>query len=193
MWSVTATMSSLPLVQTVNFQTLFSSSSQTQKPFILHAYQFVSESDTELGLAVVERRKHRRKSVAPMHPGLQTWVETKELTVTQHDGRRASSSGLAVQIGKKPKATYEELRELVNAGKIKEIKINVRENDWDLKEEIRSRLWPLLDSIHESNKSSLDGFYYDTATQLYGSEQGQFVGKNPVLNVILKEKHVFNY
>lgn len=133
---------------------------------------YFAESDTELGLEVAERRKGRRKSVAPMHPGLQTWVETKGLTLDQNDGRRPST--LEPAFGKKKKATYEELRELVNAGKIKEAKISVRDNDWDLKEEIRSRLWPLLDSIHETNKSSLDGFYWDTATQLYGTEQGQF-------------------
>ncbi|ODN04600.1 TBC1 domain family member 24 [Orchesella cincta] len=128
------------------------------------------ESDTELGLQVAERRKNRRKSFAPMHPGLQTWVETKGLAVDKNDGQKPSSE-LLLPIGKKKKATYEELRELVNAGKIKETKNSVRDNDWDLTEEIRSRLWPLLDSIHETNRSSLDGFYWDTATQLYGSEQ----------------------
>lgn len=133
-----------------------------------------ADSDTELGLEVAERRKTRRKSVIPMHAGLQTWVEAKVLVADQNDGRGQKTSTELVSFGgKKKKATYEELRELVNAGKVKDAKISVRENDWDLKDEIRSRLWPLLNSIHETNRSSLDGIYWETATQLYGTEQSR--------------------
>lgn len=134
------------------------------------------ETDTEIGLEVKERRKNRKQSVVPMISGLQPWVEKTGLSAERQyvDGRKSSTSELVPVRFQKKRATYEELRELVNAGKIKEAKNTVRDSDWDLKEEIRSRLWPLLDSIHESNRSSLEGFYWDTATQLYGTEQGQF-------------------
>lgn len=134
------------------------------------SFLYGADSDPEFGEELRERRKNRKASVIPMSEGLQTWVVPKQLNFG--DGRRTSTSELTVT-SKKKKATYEELRDLVNAGKVKEAKIGVRENDWDLKEKIRSRLWPLLDSIHETNRSSLDGFYWETATQLYGTEQGQ--------------------
>lgn len=59
---------------------------------------------------------------------------------------------------------------MMNLGKIKEAKIGVRESDYEVTDEIRSRLWPLLASIHEATRTSLDGLYWDTVSQMFGSQ-----------------------
>lgn len=121
-----------------------------------------------------ERNRNRRESVAPLQSGLQTWVETRTVEAI---ARRGSGSGgdtlqvPVVPILRKKKYTYEEIKEMVINGKVKETKIAVRDSDWDIVDEMRSRLWPLLDSIHESDRSSAmtEGFYWDTVNQIFGT------------------------
>jgi len=100
-----------------------------------------------------------------MHPGLQTCVESK--FVEDHD--QAVQTKMNVVDAKKKRLPYDEMKDLITCGKIKEAKLAVRENDWDFKDIIRSRLWPLLDSIHESDRTRVEGFYYESVEQIYGS------------------------
>jgi len=131
------------------------------------------DSDTEFGEKLAERRRiNRRESVIPMQQGLQTWVAIKKETST--DGGEVSTTGpittVQIPIAKKKTSTYEEIKELLNAGKVKEAKLSVRDSDWELTDEIRSRLWPLIASIHETNRTSLDGMYWDSVGQIFGSQ-----------------------
>lgn len=71
---------------------------------------------------------------------------------------------------RKKKVPYEEIKEELNQGKVKEAKINVRDSDWELTEDIRSRLWPHLASIHEGTRTSLEGLYWDNVSQIFGSQ-----------------------
>ncbi|XP_035701591.1 GTPase-activating protein skywalker isoform X3 [Folsomia candida] len=140
-----------------------------------------NDSDTELGWELAERRKTRRESSVPMNQGLQAWVDLKATAGSssssspsnKDDGDQNKQLAVvsALPITRKKKAAYEEIKEQLTAGKVKEAKINVRDSDWELNEEIRSRLWPHLSSIHEATRTSLDGLYWDSVSQIYGSQE----------------------
>ncbi|CAG7717920.1 unnamed protein product [Allacma fusca] len=139
---------------------------------IIYSSNSSLDSDSEMAWELKERNRTRKESIAPMHSGLQTWVEIRKV-----EARRVSGAGDLLQIPlpvmRKKKYTYEEIKEMVINGKVKETKVAVRDSDWDVGDEMRSRLWPLLDSIHESDRSStmVEGFYWDTVNQLFGSEE----------------------
>lgn len=145
---------------------------------------YLADSDTELGWELAERRKTRRESSVPMNQGLQAWVDLKATAGSssssspsnKDDGDQNKQLAVvsALPITRKKKAAYEEIKEQLTAGKVKEAKINVRDSDWELNEEIRSRLWPHLSSIHEATRTSLDGLYWDSVSQIYGSQGGLY-------------------
>jgi hypothetical protein len=121
--------------------------------------------------------------VIPMQQGIQTWVDLKKVSSSGQDegGDGKSSAGqitlVQIPLMRKKNNTYEEIKELMDAGKVKEAKLCVRDSEWEVTDEIRSRLWPLLASIHEVDRSRLDGLYWDSVGQIFGS-QGEFAIPN---------------
>jgi len=144
-----------------------------------------SESDTEQGWELAERRKNRRESVIPMNQGLQTWVDLKGVEenegTSQLAGNRDQPLLVIPVLSRKKKIPYDEIKELLNAGKIKEAKNGVRDSDYEVTDEIRSRLWPQLTSIHEATRTSLDGLYWETVSQMFGSQGMTYMIKQQIM------------
>ena len=95
--------------------------------------------------------------------GLQPWVK----------GSPTSPSGVPVTVPSsqhsKKKRKYDDIKNLIRAGKVNEVKGAVRDGDWDFNDDIRTRLWPLLDSIHESMHPT--GDYWETVKDIFGHER----------------------
>lgn len=69
--------------------------------------------------------------------------------------------------GKKPPLkNFNEINQLLQQGKKREIKLILRENGWPINSTIRSQLWPALCSQHQFGKSMLEGFYWDMVNQV---------------------------
>jgi len=104
--------------------------------------------------------------------GLQPWVT----------GGPASST----HIRSKKKRKYEDIKNLVNAGKQHEAKGAVRDGDWDFNDDIRTRLWPFLATIHETKHTS--GDYWELVKEIFGHQRN---GRIYVSNSIIP--HAFDF
>ncbi len=107
-------------------------------------------------------RTSRRVSLIPSSMGLQPWVKGSALTSSPS---QAGAGGHHLR----KKRKYEDIKNLVKNGKLSEAKGAVRDGDWGFSEDIRTRLWPFLDSIHES--SSTGGDYWETVKEIFGHER----------------------
>ncbi|XP_069986001.1 GTPase-activating protein skywalker isoform X1 [Penaeus vannamei] len=71
--------------------------------------------------------------------------------------------------GSQPK--WDDIKELINAGKMKEAKIMVREADWSLASPVREELWKEMCRHHSTEKDFSDYYYWDTVKQIYGTTE----------------------
>lgn len=70
----------------------------------------------------------------------------------------------------RPLRTVADVRSLLQAGKIQEVKQLLRANAWPANHSIRKELWPLLCTQHaKAGGVSGDGFYWDMVVQVFGS------------------------
>lgn len=65
--------------------------------------------------------------------------------------------------------TFNEVNNLLQASRKREIKLILRENAWPLNNGIRAQLWPALCNQHALGKSMMDGFYWDMVSQVLGT------------------------
>lgn len=101
-------------------------------------------------------RALRRVSIIPMAMGLQPWVTGRQGHGTSpHRARK--------------KRKYEDIKTLINGGKLGDAKAAVRDGDWDVHDDIRTRLWPFLTAIHETKHTS--GDYWELVKEIFGHQR----------------------
>lgn len=74
---------------------------------------------------------------------------------------------------KLPLKNFQEVQALILAGKKREVKLALRENNWPINSAIRSQLWPALCEQHlpANNNPMLSGFYWDQVNQVFGTTE----------------------
>ncbi|GAB6031291.1 hypothetical protein CHUAL_009090 [Chamberlinius hualienensis] len=64
-----------------------------------------------------------------------------------------------------------ELKDLIKANKLKEVKSFIRDHDWPPNHPIRSELWAELCHQNHSSSEVNEGFYWETVDQVFGRNQ----------------------
>ncbi|OXU23801.1 hypothetical protein TSAR_004509 [Trichomalopsis sarcophagae] len=67
--------------------------------------------------------------------------------------------------------TFKEINALLQADKLREVKLILRENAWPLNNGIRTQLWPALISQHSKGNNTMDGYYWDMVSQILGTTE----------------------
>jgi TBC1 domain family member 24 len=67
---------------------------------------------------------------------------------------------------KQPLKNFNDIKQLIQQGKKREVKLLIRENTWPVNSTVRSQLWPELCAIHQHGKNMVDGFYWDMVNQV---------------------------
>ena len=65
--------------------------------------------------------------------------------------------------------TFKEINALLQADRLREVKVILRENAWPLNSGIRNQLWPALISQHSKNSNTMEGYYWDMVSQVLGT------------------------
>lgn len=63
---------------------------------------------------------------------------------------------------KQPLKTINDVKQLIQQGKKREVKLIIRENAWPVNATIRSQLWPELCAQHQTNKDPLSLTYWES-------------------------------
>ncbi|XP_059618195.1 GTPase-activating protein skywalker isoform X2 [Phlebotomus argentipes] len=98
---------------------------------------------------------------ADMYDAFAPHVDTSQITVITDSpaGKKATLK------------TFNDVQQLLQQGKKREVKTAIRENAWPINSPIRSQLWPALCSQYQNGKSMLDGFYWDMVNQVFGTTE----------------------
>ncbi|XP_011502878.1 PREDICTED: TBC1 domain family member 24 isoform X1 [Ceratosolen solmsi marchali] len=67
--------------------------------------------------------------------------------------------------------TFKEINVLLQADRLREVKLILRENAWPLNNGIRTQLWPALISQHAKGNNTMDGYYWDMVSQVLGTTE----------------------
>ncbi|XP_023314949.1 TBC1 domain family member 24 isoform X7 [Trichogramma pretiosum] len=67
--------------------------------------------------------------------------------------------------------TFAEVQALLQADKVREVKLILRENAWPLNNGIRRQLWPALISQHASVNKAIEGYYWEMVCQVLGTSE----------------------
>jgi hypothetical protein len=67
---------------------------------------------------------------------------------------------------KQPLKNFNDIKQLIQQGKKREVKLLIRENTWPVNSTVRSQLWPELCATHQHGKNMVDGFYWDMVNQV---------------------------
>ncbi|KAL7303847.1 hypothetical protein TKK_0003971 [Trichogramma kaykai] len=67
--------------------------------------------------------------------------------------------------------TFSEVQALLQADKVREVKLILRENAWPLNNGIRRQLWPALISQHASVNKAIEGYYWEMVCQVLGTSE----------------------
>ncbi len=62
--------------------------------------------------------------------------------------------------------TFKEINTLLQADRLREVKLILRENAWPLNNGIRAQLWPALISQHSKGNNTMEGYYWDMVSQV---------------------------
>lgn len=65
--------------------------------------------------------------------------------------------------------TFKEVHALLQADRLREVKLILRENAWPLNNGIRSQLWPALINQHAKGNNTMEGYYWDMVSQVLGT------------------------
>ncbi|XP_014204610.1 TBC1 domain family member 24 [Copidosoma floridanum] len=67
--------------------------------------------------------------------------------------------------------TFKEISALLQAERLRDVKIVLRENAWPFNNNIRSQLWPALIAQHSKGNNTMDGYYWDMVSQVLGTTE----------------------
>ncbi|XP_023314948.1 TBC1 domain family member 24 isoform X6 [Trichogramma pretiosum] len=81
--------------------------------------------------------------------------------------------------------TFAEVQALLQADKVREVKLILRENAWPLNNGIRRQLWPALISQHASVNKAIEGYYWEMVCQVLGTSDKNELAEIPENSIML--------
>lgn len=90
---------------------------------------------------------------------------------SQVDMSRIPAQTLAHTADEATQPKWEDLKTHLEAGRMKEAKMMVRETEWNLSSPVREELWRELCRYHSNEKDFGDFYYWDTVKQMYGTTE----------------------
>ncbi|XP_058808830.1 GTPase-activating protein skywalker isoform X2 [Phymastichus coffea] len=87
--------------------------------------------------------------------------------------------------------TFKEVNALLQADRLREVKLILRENAWPLNNGIRSQLWPALINQHAKGNNTMEGYYWDMVSQVLGTTE--LSGQSIMLPPFVDSIHCLSY